>query len=664
MFHLKASLIYVFLVSNAFGNISPYFKIDKSPKPGRHDLRAARALEDYYWAFRRKNSRVMKDSIALVKRSKSPLFNKYIATLNKGFSLLRTTVVKDPSDCSFSNGQDKIDQKFLDQFKDVCFKRNYDSLLKQKNLTNNWLSFIEKNFKSLTRFKFRKNLVEVLKETKGSQRVYISNLVRNYIFSTKKLPPKEFLEFLIVDHKLTKFIQDHHLFEKNHLNEYTREFNNLVTQFKSYYLDGNDDAARDVLEEAISFFESNSEKIDNNKAWALFITSGKKVARKEDHSMAVEIFKISEKIGDEDQMMESKFQRLFSLYKERKLSSARTFLKEEKLLQNFGAISNKLRFWTARVLHESKEYKKAKELYKELIQIEPLSYYSILALKELRSISNQYSTTLLISDLKPEKKNLSLSEKSYRAVSLFKIFKEANSEMLLSLMESDLRSIPSSIFFKNISNQEAESYKSYFLIGFFAEHDRHLSSFKEAYSSLGKGEIVLNDLVIKSLFPYKFSSLVKEKSGKLDPNLILSLIRQESAFNVKARSVVGARGLMQIMPATGKQLYRKLQADQLYEPSLNIKLGTRYLSGLMERYEGNIVFSLASYNAGIGNVSRWQRDIPFNSDMISNIEMIPFKETRNYVKLIYRNIFFYNYMEGRNEFINLPTNDSFFFAYN
>ncbi len=163
----------------------------------------------------------------------------------------------------------------------------------------------------------------------------------------------------------------------------------------------------------------------------------------------------------------------------------------------------------------------------------------------------------------------------------------------------------------------------------------------------------------EALFPDKFDKIVKQSNGGLDYRFILSLIRQESAFNKRAKSIVGARGLMQIMPRTGRQFVRSLKAKQLYKPSLNVKIGSKFLRSLLKRFEGNFIFALASYNAGIGNVSRWLRNIPFSSDMLANIEMIPFKETRNYVKLIYRNYFFYRYKDGNTASLDLPTNQTF-----
>ena len=137
------------------------------------------------------------------------------------------------------------------------------------------------------------------------------------------------------------------------------------------------------------------------------------------------------------------------------------------------------------------------------------------------------------------------------------------------------------------------------------------------------------------------------------PELVLAVIRQESEFDQRANSYVGAKGMMQLMTYTAKVVAK--QAKLPYsksrlrsDPDYNIKLGSYYLAGLLEEYEGSFPFALAAYNAGPKRVKYWKR-INGNPQKgkisyIDWIELIKFKETRNYVQRVLENVNVYRYI--------------------
>ncbi|GKR00538.1 MULTISPECIES: transglycosylase SLT domain-containing protein [Aeromonas] len=131
-----------------------------------------------------------------------------------------------------------------------------------------------------------------------------------------------------------------------------------------------------------------------------------------------------------------------------------------------------------------------------------------------------------------------------------------------------------------------------------------------------------------------FSQMAQERT--MNTSLLYAISRQESALYPLAQSPVGARGLMQLMPATARETAGKLgvpyrNEQQLFDPAMNIRLGSAYLKRLLDVYDGNRILAAAAYNAGPGRVKRW-REQSDNKPMDVWVESIPYRETRNYVQ--------------------------------
>ena len=145
-----------------------------------------------------------------------------------------------------------------------------------------------------------------------------------------------------------------------------------------------------------------------------------------------------------------------------------------------------------------------------------------------------------------------------------------------------------------------------------------------------------NDLQLRFPAPYRAKFQEFARMRQLDESLLLAVARRESSFYTHATSGKNARGLMQLLPGTARQMARKIKLRysgnrSLYQASTNIRLGSAYLNHLMLRYNNNRVLTAAGYNAGPRNVDNWMNeDLPFDVW----IETIPFKETREYVQAI------------------------------
>lgn len=160
-----------------------------------------------------------------------------------------------------------------------------------------------------------------------------------------------------------------------------------------------------------------------------------------------------------------------------------------------------------------------------------------------------------------------------------------------------------------------------------------------------------DDLELRFPLAYADTFKITAKEVELSEQLIYAIARQESAFMHDVRSSAGAMGLMQLMPATGREtaagMGMRITNQDLLVPETNIAIGSRYLSGLVKSFDGNRILAAAAYNAGPNRVRQWLRrssDAPLPFDIW--IETIPYGETRNYVESVLTYAVIYGYRMG------------------
>jgi soluble lytic murein transglycosylase len=188
-----------------------------------------------------------------------------------------------------------------------------------------------------------------------------------------------------------------------------------------------------------------------------------------------------------------------------------------------------------------------------------------------------------------------------------------------------------------------------------AGSERDLRLVGELSRRLGRLDLALRTAKIARshghiLYGDLFPELPLAHGGDPEEALVLAVIRQESAFDHRAVSHAGARGLMQLMPATAKRVagwegVRYVRHWLTEEPDYNVRLGRAYLRKMIERYEGAYPLALAAYNAGPHRVDRWLKTYgdPRTSEVstVEWIENIPFGETRNYVQRVLEGLIVY-----------------------
>ncbi|MBT0726122.1 murein transglycosylase [Rosenbergiella australiborealis] len=159
---------------------------------------------------------------------------------------------------------------------------------------------------------------------------------------------------------------------------------------------------------------------------------------------------------------------------------------------------------------------------------------------------------------------------------------------------------------------------------------------------------------LKERFPIAWQTYFQRyASGKLIPtSFAMAISRQESAWNPKIQSPVGASGLMQIMPGTASHMVSMYEisqysdSSQLLDPEMNIQIGMQYLDYVYRQFDNNRILAAAAYNAGPGRVNRWLGVSQGRLDPVAFIETIPFSETRNYVKNVLSYDVYYRYLMG------------------
>ena len=237
------------------------------------------------------------------------------------------------------------------------------------------------------------------------------------------------------------------------------------------------------------------------------------------------------------------------------------------------------------------------------------------------------------------RENIPLQEYSQELLHSLKriaIFTELGQTALIGHENHRINNTPLQRLLKNhtmyskLSHNELREKITLHIAFILHQEENYLKSFSIIHNGLKIGKNNINPEILKTLFPTPYISQIENLVGPdIDPYIILSLIRQESAFNPKAKSRVGARGLMQLMPSTARQIERRLTSRTLHNPKTNLKVGIHYFVKLYNQYNKNLIYTLSAYNAGENRVKRWKKEYFKNHPTLYVIESIPFKENQS-----------------------------------
>lgn len=311
--------------------------------------------------------------------------------------------------------------------------------------------------------------------------------------------------------------------------------------------------------------------------------------------------------------------------KQKNYSTAYKILKNIEHLSNFGDLTAKCYYWAAKCADKVGLKKESTKLYKTTYKKHPNSYYSYRVWQE------KHPSIPTINILAKEENNNTISKRTKLLIE-FGYINEAKAEYKTKKLQG------SYIPFKLLISKNKYMHNSY------------TSGIRELETSVKKN-LDKNTSIPKEAIQYTYPkaywdevSALAEKY-EIDPFLILALAREESRFNPYAKSKSNALGLMQLMPATAKHVAQQLkikykQENNLYDPETNLKLGTHYLSYLLERFDKNVYLALAGYNGGPTNTHKWWNNRKTN-DIDEFIESIPLEETRFYIQKVLSSYWIY-----------------------
>ncbi|MBC7711999.1 MAG: lytic transglycosylase domain-containing protein [Rhizobacter sp.] len=548
----------------------------------------------------------------------------------------------------------------LDKYCRYLFLKNLEKLSSNMNLSTRDLNYLKDASAFFVTGENQTEVSSLLKHFKANKTEHekISDLLIAKYIEFKARPTSAILVNLHVSILLNKFLANNLHLDSNTGSIFQEEFSRLIKDSQEQSDKGDYVAAKQSVMSALTFYSKNKKFIEVKKAWVGVTLAAKALFYKGKDSDAIDIFAQARSIASKEDFSEATFYLLWPHLINKDYKAMKAVIEKNNLEKSFDNFDSKLQYWISFAILKTGDTKKATTYFQKIINSSPYSFYSIISLKEManlnKGMSEQDILAKLISKDSPAEYKMDVASDTIKdSLRRLAVWNSLGNERFATLELRYIQGLDKNDVFtdkefvKTVTNNSYKEFVVLNLVRLLHSQEKFVTSFKVFQDSLGENSLSLNYRLIKYIFPVTYLGMIEKNSNNLDPLVVISLIRQESAFNPLATSRVGAKGLMQLMPATAKRFNRKMKVKHLADPATNVSLGTKYLKQLFTRFDGNLIYTLASYNAGENRIDRWKKEIFRNDDPLATIESIPFEETRNYVKLIYRNKFFYSLLSNR-----------------
>jgi len=413
----------------------------------------------------------------------------------------------------------------------------------------------------------------------------------------------------------------------------------------------------DLTGDAISYYQKLLKLFPNsNYCDDALYRAGRIHFFKEDFQNAASYFqRISSDYPGGDKLPDALWELGWIRYRSADYSAAETTFSNYASLYKGTTLEEKGLFWQAKCCQKLGDNNKAAELYQKIIDLNSYSYYTFASGEMLAEMNKEVQIKRINTQLNPENPQIAgiipdiysiLEEDSYiegseinhinKAIELLKLEFFNSASLEIKAGSSEIEENPVRILEIATLYMKSNNYAN--SINIIGKNLKQLKSgLNEPYT----------DYLYYLYYPYGYKEIVKKYSSQynLDPLFTLAVIKQESNFIPDAVSYAGAQGLMQIMPATGKGIASQVgisnyNINLLLDQDINIRMGTFYLRQMLNNFDQNMIYCLGAYNGGPGRMSDWISR-QGNMDIDEFIESISYEQSREYIKKVMGNYYFY-----------------------
>lgn len=510
------------------------------------------------------------------------------------------------------------------KIKSYTDRLNEISPLHNTEITDQNIYAVARDFETNRKFDKARTLYQQIIEGEFS----IDDKVKAYnALRTSYKVERDLKTFLIKTSEMEEFLKSE--MEKNPDDQKTIEYwvDSKIAYAKAIWTDHKNLEARKILDELIA-----SQKGSINQMASIQLTYGSLHLEVKENASALKryenagIFKVSDASLGENIQWAIVWNNYLLKQDEKVVAYADTFSKKSNN-PNFTA---KLNYWKAKALVRLKRVDEARDVFLSVNATDPFGYYGLIATIDLKipltpiakTEINQEPTGIHILDWL-----IAMDEKIFAQ----KYLKEIDSQ------------------FKTPAQRERA-------MSLYAQTEWYQGGMRQIYNFKMSSRNAMTEKYINVVFPVPYLNSVERLAGKysVPKELVYGITRQESAFVPSERSWADAFGLMQMIPEKAKELSKKHSIpykdyNDLYNPEINLEMGTALLKDLREKFKFKFVQSVAAYNASEDVIAVWEKE-RFNGNYFEFIEMIPYEETRNYIKLVFRNYMTYKRIMATEDF--------------